>query len=678
MVHQNYRLSFLKIENFRQYRDTSIKFSQDPDRAFTIIRGANGAGKTNIMNAITWCLYGTEKHLGDDKEDLPIVNTRVLQNNPDKMVNMRVVLVLADSGGDKFKIERRLVLYNSGATNSTIRDKEEGITMPSGSTPTTKKSFQWYDTNGGGWKSTDYFDKSVKDLLPGDLASYFLFDGEKLEDFFDQVDNTKRGIEDVSQIKVVENAIETLNKVTKQKRRSAKNLDPQALRCEEMMDGFEEKLAETKDKISELDKMMTTKKKRIEEIEATVVMAGGDAGELQMQSSEIKNKMEQLQKQQDDSNSDLREYVLEHMPGTLMLDSIAQTLEHIGDKTKKGVLPPRIRDTFIKELLDGGRCICGNSISDGEPRANVAKMLEDAQYSKISEICIQLKFTLNPLLETGGIMQNMVDRQRHILERKKNIEKHHDQLADLEARINKVGNEFTKDYGEEKKRLREEVDESNREMGFLLANRDELDAQLEKAKRDYDRELRKDQKYAHLTRQLGVCNSALEGLTNVKEELLEDVRGRVERHTEEYFLKFLWKKDTYDHVTIKNDYRITAHHVDGYDARVNLSKGEKLVLALSFMAALRKITGFGFPLIIDTPLGRVSGEPRHNIAKFLPKFLENTQVTLLVTDSEYQAEIKDDDNRQKFPPIRDTISKHVGMDYDIHFSGSESDVVVKN
>ena len=50
-------------------------------------------------------------------------------------------------------------------------------------------------------------------------------------------------------------------------------------------------------------------------------------------------------------------------------------------------------------------------------------------------------------------------------------------------------------------------------------------------------------------------------------------------------------------------------------------------------------------------------------------------MTLLVTDSEYQAEIQDDDNNQVFPPIRDTIERYVGVDYDIKFADGESKVV---
>ncbi len=678
VVNQNYGLSSLEIENFRQYRTTTIKFSQDPNRLFTIIKGANGAGKTNIMNAITWCLYGMEKHLDDDEKDLPIINTRALKESLGRQINMRVALLLADSDGDKFKIERKLTLYRIGAADSMTLDKYNGVTIPSGYTPETSQSFQWYDNGGGGWKTTDYFDKSVKEILPEDLATYFLFDGEKLEEFFDQEDNTKKGIEDVSQIGVVEDTIETLDKITKQKRKDVKDLEPQAKRYNDERIAMEEKLNAIKDQISKLTKTKASTKKRIDDIESDIKKAGGDVGELQEQANLLNDRIEQYQEQYDDAKSKLIEHALDQIPDILMQDAISQALEHMAVKTKKGILPPKIRDTFIQELLDRKECICGNDISDGKPRMKISNMLHDAQYSQISDICNELKYELSPHLSTDGMIEDLKKRQSGILSLKKKIVDHTNQLEECEAKIGRTGGESTKKLAEEKDCLREELDAKILKLGSLCNEEKGLKRDLDNVTDKYDRELRKSKKHIWLSRQLKFCNSALEGLEIVKNELLEDVREKVEQHTEEYFFKFLWKKDTYDGVSIGCDYRITAHHVDGYDARTVLAKGEKLVLALSFMAALRKITGFGFPLIIDTPFGRVSGEPRHNIAQFLPNFLENTQVTLLVTDSEYQAEIKDDDNQQKFPAIRDTIGRYVGQEYEIRFAEGKSDVVTKN
>ncbi len=676
MSHQSYKLSSLEIENFRQYRNTTIKFSQDPEKMFTIIRGANGAGKTNIMNAITWCLYGTEKHLSDDEKDLPIVNTRALKDDSKRMINMGVVLTLADHNGDKFKIKRKLALYNNQKTSSVVIDPHEKIPIPDGSTPSVTQSFQWYDPMKGGWETTDLINKEVKELLPEDLAVYFLFDGEKLEDFFEQIDDTKKGVEDVSQIQIVKKAIDTLEKVISRKRKDAKNLDPKALEYKKHMEDKEIALEKNKKDIGTWNSKLKTKNMRIAEIEETIKKSGGDVGEYQRQAQELKQQIERVQEMYDKSKTRLGDYVLKHMPSTLMLGAIDETLIYINQKAEEGILPPKIRDTFIQELLEAGRCICGNDISDGTmSRQNISNLLKKAQYSQISEICNDLKYELNPLRKTDKITQDLNSIQREMLAHEKDVDNYTDNLKELEAKIGHVDDEQIKKISTERQHLVRDVEQMNRELGAVQSGTAELQKELESATRSYESELRKDEKQQHLNNQLEFCKNALSSLINVRDKLLEDVRKKVQYYTKEYFLQFLWKKGTYDGVTIDRDYKITAHHVDGYDARTSLSKGEKLVLALSFMAALRKITGFGFPLVIDTPLGRVSGEPRHNIALSLPDFLKNTQVTLLVTDAEYQSQIQDDSNKQKFPAVRDTINKYVGVDYNINFNDAESNVV---
>ena len=49
----------------------------------SVLVAQNGTGKTTLLNAITWCLYGNEKHLANEESALPIVNTSVLKNAAD-------------------------------------------------------------------------------------------------------------------------------------------------------------------------------------------------------------------------------------------------------------------------------------------------------------------------------------------------------------------------------------------------------------------------------------------------------------------------------------------------------------------------------------------------------------------------------------------------------------------
>ena len=47
-----------EFHNFRLLRDLELEFSRDPKKKLTVIRAANETGKTTILNALQWALYG--------------------------------------------------------------------------------------------------------------------------------------------------------------------------------------------------------------------------------------------------------------------------------------------------------------------------------------------------------------------------------------------------------------------------------------------------------------------------------------------------------------------------------------------------------------------------------------------------------------------------------------------
>lgn len=71
------RISF---ENYRQYGTGQIHFKTDGSNKLSILIAKNGTGKTTLLNAITWCLYGRELHLTEERKALPLVNSAVARN----------------------------------------------------------------------------------------------------------------------------------------------------------------------------------------------------------------------------------------------------------------------------------------------------------------------------------------------------------------------------------------------------------------------------------------------------------------------------------------------------------------------------------------------------------------------------------------------------------------------
>lgn len=670
----NYRLSKLEIDNFRQYKEARIEFSQDPEKMFTIIKGDNGSGKTNIMNAITWCLYGKEKHLSQSDKDLPIVNGEALKDKQEGVVNTRVRVILADSEGDKVIIERNLRLYISGESNRTMQDREHKILIPDNATPDVTTLFLVHKD--GGWDRAVYFDRSVNDLLPEDLATYFLFDGEKLESFFEHRSDTKKGIEDVSQVKLVSESIDTLAKLITKLRKGVKG-GPTVQETQDEFIAEKENLDNARKYIKKLKQKYENRVKETAEVEQSLMKIDGDVGQYQKDAIKVKSEIEFHEEKLKNAKTSMTNVVLDNKYKLDMVQEVDKTYKLILQKSKRGELPPNIKDTFLKEILERNLCICGRDISHGTAaREEVSALAEKAHYSSIEELCTELKYGLSSMLNVGKIANSLIETEKNVHECEERLDELRKKYKDIDSKIGGVDVDEVKRLQERKKKLQEEMLDISSELGQYRYKEKDLNDKVDALVRKIDREAAAEKRHSQLWRKIKFCKNAQEGLKRVNDELLNDVREKVRVHTKKYFLEFLWKKDTYDNVVIDDNYDITAHHVDGFEVRGGLAAGEKLVLALSFMAALRKITGFGFPLIIDTPLGRVSGGPRHNIASALPSFLKNTQVTMLVTNTEYDAEISDKRTGEVFPPVSETLSKHVGIHYKLNFERGQTKVKV--
>ena len=65
-----------------------------------------------------------------------------------------------------------------------------------------------------------------------------------------------------------------------------------------------------------------------------------------------------------------------------------------------------------------------------------------------------------------------------------------------------------------------------------------------------------------------------------------------------------------------------------------------MALAYAYTLAIHKASGKNCPLVIDSPLGRVSDDNRENMAKVLKDISKDKQIIMLFTPDEYSSAVQ--------------------------------------
>ena len=127
----------------------------------------------------------------------------------------------------------------------------------------------------------------------------------------------------------------------------------------------------------------------------------------------------------------------------------------------------------------------------------------------------------------------------------------------------------------------------------------------------------------------------------VKKNLMDEIKIEIEKNTWESFKNMIWKKETFYSLEINDEYQMTVKNYNLNDMTGSLSATESMALAYSFTLAIHKTSGRNCPLVVDSPLGRVSDENRVNMAKELLKISKDKQIIMLFTPDEYSSEVAD-------------------------------------
>lgn len=197
------KLQSMRLQNFRQFfGEQEIEFaSPEGGRNVTVFHGYNGAGKTALLNAFIWCLYG--QTTSDLEAPERLTNERaVAEAAPGSEVAVTVRLVFIVHG-ERYIVERRRSSTKDSDTSLRSRDPELLL---------------WAVGPNGQLESIGANDRArqsrINQILPPDLYPFFFFNGERVERLAskDAYDRIESGITTLLDVKIFERGTDHLRR----------------------------------------------------------------------------------------------------------------------------------------------------------------------------------------------------------------------------------------------------------------------------------------------------------------------------------------------------------------------------------------------------------------------------------------------------------------------------------
>ncbi len=645
----------IHLKNYRQYEgENIIDLRTTAEKNINIIEGQNGAGKSNILNAITLCFYDEEIHQETTGEELETLS----------YVSESVVEALSTGESARGYVEVHLGEENP---DYIFRREFETFKVPN------SHNDQTYDLElsrrvGNQYEIVTDPQTTLNQLLPSEVRDYFIFDGEALTEFFEggYKDRVRNGIIDVSHIGVLNSGIYHVEKVREEIQRKAKNVEGEAAKIQERIEKLENDLSDLESKKATLETEKTEVENEIARLEKKL-RGASDQGvqDLIQQRDDLREDINDLNSRVETIRQDILDELRQAGPAVYAMDALDFTVEQLKTLESRGQLPPKIQDWFIDELVDQGECICGADITEGGETHEHLKELKNTM-SNVSTDNVEGKTEIPHIIQDGNQgAETIREYRRRLHELKQKIESKDNKLSEVKNKLKGTDIPDDVDVGELTSQL-ETLEEDKEDLIQKIARQDvkidDKNNDISSAESQLDEELRKEDRHSDIVAQKDFATQAVDDMKNIKETILSQIRNETEENLNSYFNDLIWKEDKYT-ISLDEDYGVEVKGPDSPDNRIgSLSAGEKQVLALSFMAALSDISGFTAPIIIDTPLGRISGNPKSLIAQNLPNYLDDTQMTFLMTDEEYTDDVQG-------------LMKHrVANEYQLHYKNGSTRV----
>ena len=632
----------IAFENYRQYGTGSLSFRTNGDALLSVLIAKNGTGKTTLLNAITWCLYDKELHLADEKTALPLVNAAAARSLPEgSLIPVSVAITILDGNNI-------VEFYRAMNFKTSIDSAGNPRYIPG------KSKFTVSITPIGDFENTQVLqgidaDVVAKQYFDEAIFKFYFFDGEKLRDFFaaGQSNTIQQSIFNISQVTMLENACGRLKRMHYDRTKKLAKDCPDIAALNEEREKQEKRLAPARETLSDsrADVLeLTHKRDELDEI-----LRGYDPiKKLQQERQDLESTLRHIEDEEETYRSDRSAFIRQYTVLLTLYPRIKKTLDLIGVKEADGDLPPAIDKDQVRRLLDhlDEPCPLCNGVIGETGRAHLEALLEKISVSShTSNYLKEIKGPLERYLEQA---QNFKKELASLRQREMDIEERKNVASQRLQQITSTLSNFESESGQlnvakteaERTAIIQRINVANQAIGAAnttIAACNERLAQIEAA---VNKALQTMNEHADIRKQLEVIDMLHGQFTKIKNQIMDEMKAEIEKTTWDIFDSMIWKKQTFGRIEIDDSYDIAVYNTDGIEMTGSLSATEQMALAYAFTLAIHRASGKNCPLVIDSPLGRVSDDNRENMARALLEVSRDKQIIMLFTPDEYSAAVR--------------------------------------
>lgn len=669
-------ISQITLRDWKTYTSAVFDFPEPINGKNIILIGApNGFGKTNLFEAILLGLYGRfgltliarSPFSEPGEEKLSTTYKKFLEKALHRGAiesgrqSCSVKLVFIDDNGSPLEIQRTWHFNNSGI----FLPNDEEIHIFEGKNRKAIGPTNLFGLDCDVW----YQDYIAKNLLPYTMAHFYMFDGEQVSVLAEREMSAqvRTGIEGMLGIPVLKQLAIDLRTYAEQQRRLTPNVSDQTIdKMEEEYLLLTSEFDTKKERLTEIEPIVFKLKKEQENLIRELGGFGvSSQALLQEQFEKIKNYQRNIEDGYDQleflmvnklaialSGHFLRENVKKRLKSEGILERW-QTSKKQGDSNLERFLSSvsKALNTINPSLSNGQhQDVLRSARSSWDklwhpPPENCAQeylhqCIREPERSKVVDYLEEVDRlgapTIIELLDKIATNEQQLKRQQDEVIRIESIAPHVDnKRKQLENILDKI-RQFDK------------------EITIIQRDLEALDAQINQKKVDLSKQHKnRVQAVPSARRSASAKKVALMIDDIVKKTVPSQIEALADYMTKAHRL-MAHKKDLVNHIEINQNCEVKLLNAEGLDLRsFDLSAGEKQIFTQSLISAVASISNRTFPMIIDTPLGRLDIEHRKGVLKHLIQ--RNHQIILLSTNTEVVGE------------YYKLVTPHVQKKYLVHF-----------